>query len=107
MGSNTGSIDGNPNGVAVGRRNAALRRPWTDEARTEQRERCLLNKPWKASNGPRTPQGKAKVAANGRGRKPNPGSARQLQMQLAGPSTLLGMMQAMRREMAGAVRDRG
>lgn len=37
---------------------------WTVEARQQQRERILALKPWVRSTGPRTPEGKAKVALN-------------------------------------------
>jgi hypothetical protein len=33
---------------------------------------ALRNRPWEHSTGPRTPEGKAKAAANGRARKPTP-----------------------------------
>ena len=94
----------NPKRVAAGRRNAALRRPWTDEARQRQRERCLVTKPWKASTGPRTHQGKSRVAANGIRHKPDPESVRQLQKQLAGQYGFLGMMQTMRRQLMAGMR---
>jgi hypothetical protein len=37
---------------------------WTDERRAKQREAIHRWKPWLKSTGPRTPEGKAVVAAN-------------------------------------------
>ncbi|NCT41259.1 MAG: hypothetical protein GW778_06330 [Alphaproteobacteria bacterium] len=37
---------------------------WTPERREAQRQRCLKNKPWAQSTGPKTSAGKARVAMN-------------------------------------------
>lgn len=39
---------------------------WTDERRAKQCEAIQRWKPWEKSTGPKTPQGKLVVAANGR-----------------------------------------
>jgi hypothetical protein len=38
--------------------------PWTDERRQRQREVINKHKPWTKSTGPKTKEGKAKVARN-------------------------------------------
>jgi hypothetical protein len=45
------------------------KRNLTPEGRKRLRENALKYKPWQHSTGPRTPEGKAKVAENGRYRQ--------------------------------------
>ena len=39
-------------------------RYWTNEERARQAEICRQNRPWEASSGPRTPEGKARSSRN-------------------------------------------
>ncbi len=73
----------NPPRVAAGRRNSALRGPLTDEGRERLREAALRNRPWERSTGPRTPEGKAKAALNGKARQIGPLSVRELRAELS------------------------
>ena len=41
-----------------------MSRGWTEERKQRQRERVLAWRPWEKSTGPRTVDGKAKVARN-------------------------------------------
>lgn len=58
----------NPKRVAAGRSNRALRPPLSKLSRQKLRDAALANKPWKHSTGPRTVDGKQRVARNGRNR---------------------------------------
>ena len=54
----------NPRRVAAGRRNAAMRLPWTAEQKAAARGRIYKTKPWQHATGPRTAEGKAKASRN-------------------------------------------
>src|SRR5580700_3390084 len=56
----------NPRRAAAGRLNRMKRRGLTDEGRQRLRAAALLNKPWLFSSGPKTPEGKQRVALNGK-----------------------------------------
>lgn len=58
--------DPNPKRVAAGRLNRAKRGPLTGEGRERLRVAALISKPWLCATGPRTVEGKAASAANGR-----------------------------------------
>ena len=58
-----------PRRVAAGRRNRALSRGLTQEGRDQLRLVAMRNRPWLSSTGPRSPQGKQRVAANGKQRQ--------------------------------------
>ena len=73
----------NPKRVAAGRLNRAKRKGLTPEGRERVRQAALKNQPWRFSTGPRTPEGKAKVAQNGRKRQQGAVSVRQLRAQVA------------------------
>lgn len=55
--------------AAVARLNRMKRKGVTEEGRRKLREAALKYRPWQYSTGPRTPEGKAKVAENGRYRQ--------------------------------------
>ena len=92
----------NPRRVAAGRRNRAKSQGVTPEGRERLREAALRNRPWLHSTGPRTPEGKAKVAANGKARQKGPRSARQIRAELGEMRGLLREMRETRRVLAGA-----
>ena len=73
----------NPRRVAAGRRNWLKRGPRTPAGRERLRQSTLKNKPWLWSTDPRTPEGKAKVAANGRKHQKGEKSVRQLRASVA------------------------
>ena len=54
----------NPRRVAAGKRNRAKRPPLSDDARLRLREAAHDHRPWLASTGPRTAEGKARSATN-------------------------------------------
>ena len=96
----------NPRRVAAGRRNRQLRKGLTPEGRERLRQAALANRPWESSTGPRTPEGKAKVALNGKKGQKGPVSVRQLRAHLAGLRGLLADMRA-NREMVDAASSQG
>jgi hypothetical protein len=55
-----------PRRVAAGRENRKGRGPLSDEARERVRAKIQQTKPWLWATGPRTPEGKTRVADNGR-----------------------------------------
>lgn len=73
----------NPKRVAAGRLNWLKRKGLTPEGRSRLRLFALANRPWQHSTGPRSVEGKARSAANGRTRQVGPYSRRQFQAQLA------------------------
>lgn len=68
----------NPKRVAAGKRNRRLRKGLTAEGREKLRQAAWKSKPWTHATGPRTPQGKAKVAKNGAWRQAGEPSLRAL-----------------------------
>jgi hypothetical protein len=70
------------------------------KARERLRQAALKNKPWLLSTGPRTPQGKAKVAQNGRVRQLGSISVRQMHAEI---KQLRGLVDEMRRSQQYAV----
>ena len=90
----------NPKRVAAGRLNRSKRKGLTPQGRERLRQAALANRPWEFSTGPRTPEGKARVALNGKARQKGPVSVRQLRAQLA---DLRGLVNEMRegRKLAG------
>ena len=56
----------NPKRVSAGRLNQLKRKGFTPEGLQRLRESTLRNKPWQYSTGPKTPEGKARSAQNGR-----------------------------------------
>ena len=59
----------NPRRVAAGRLNRQKRRGFTQEGLEAIRQAAARNQPWRFSTGPRSPEGKAQVAQNGRRRQ--------------------------------------
>jgi len=54
------------------------RRGLSPEGREKLRQAAVANRPWEHSTGPRTPEGKARSAANGKVRQKGPYSTREL-----------------------------
>src|SRR4051812_40718064 len=91
----------NPKRVLAGRRNVLKRKGLTADGLARLRAAALANEPWKSSTGPRTPEGKARAADNGRSRQAGPHSIRQLRAELAEVHAVIGRMQALRGRLAG------
>ena len=72
----------NPKRVAAGRRNRAKRKGLTLEGRERLRQSALKHRPWQHSTGPRTAEGKAKVALNAKKRQVEEVSVRGLRREL-------------------------
>jgi hypothetical protein len=68
----------NPKRVAAGRENRKKRRGLTPDGRQRIRESTLANQPWQHSTGPKTMQGKARSARNGKVRQQGAMSIREL-----------------------------
>lgn len=83
----------NPKRVAAGRRNWAKRNGLTPDGRERLRRAALANRPWSRSTGPRTAEGKAKAAANGKKRRLGLLSVREIKADLR-------KLRAMLRDMA-------
>jgi hypothetical protein len=83
--------------VAAGKRNRLKQGPLTPEGRERLRQAALLNRPWLSSTGPKTPQGKAQAAANGKARQRGAVSEREVIASLTEEHRLAGDMAAARR----------
>jgi len=84
-----------------------LRGPLTAKGRERLRQSAMKNRPWTFSTGPKTPQGKARAAANGRGKQRGDTSIRQVRAELADVRSLIQEMAAGRRLLASTVDDNG
>lgn len=81
LGSNQYAIP-NPKRVAAGRLNWSKRNGLASEGRERLRRAAHANRPWQYATGPRTAEGKAKAAANGRTRQLGMVSLRELKADL-------------------------
>ena len=70
---------------------------FSPEDRQRRREVALKYRPWQYATGPRTPEGKARVAENGRYAQKDVVSRRQREKAVADAHTLLAQMAAVRR----------
>ena len=91
----------NPKRVAAGKLNRMKRKGLTPEGRERLRQAALRHQPWRFSTGPRSPEGKARVALNGRTGQKGPVSVRQLRAQLSELRLLVREMRESR-QLAGA-----
>jgi hypothetical protein len=92
----------NPRRVAAGKQNGGMRRPWSDEERQRQRDRCLERQPWKQSTGPRTDEGKAISSLNGYANLPVPKSMKQASGEVTDVDGLIKQIEALRRALSSA-----
>ena len=86
----------NPARSAAGRANRAKRRGLTADGRERLRAAALANRPWMHSTGPKSPEGKARVAQNGKRRQLGVLSVRELRAELAEMRSLLNAMRGAR-----------
>ena len=91
----------NPKRVAAGKRNVLKRKGLTREGLERLRAAALANKPWLHSTGPRTAEGKARAAANGKRAQKGEKSVRERRAELAGFMGLAREMAAARNSLAG------
>src|SRR5437763_784138 len=97
----------NPRKVEAGRKNRALRRGLTDAGRDRLRQAALAGRPWESATGPKTPEGKAKSAANGKVRQVGPKSVREARSELADVRGLIAQMQTAREAVLGLLAKAG
>src|SRR5215470_11303114 len=90
----------NPRRVAAGKLNRRKRGPLTPEGRERLRQAALTNRPWLASTGPRTAEGKARAARNGKARQKGQQSVREVRRSLAEVVGLVNDLAAGRRFVA-------
>jgi len=91
------SLCANPLRVVAGRRNREKRLGLSDAGRERLRRAALGGRPWEHSTGPRTAEGKARSAANGKLRQEGPRSVRERRADAAEFRTLIGIMRAGRK----------
>jgi hypothetical protein len=68
--------------VEAGRRNVQKRQGFTEEGLARLRAAALAHQPWRFSTGPRSLEGKARAASNGRIRQKGERSVRELKAAL-------------------------
>ena len=81
--------------------NRSKRRGLSVDGRERLREAALANQPWKSSTGPKSIEGKAASAANGKVRQKGLQSVRELRAELAEVHAIIGQLQAMRGRLSG------
>jgi hypothetical protein len=89
-----------PRRSEINRRNRQHWRGMSPEGKARVRAAVLLHRPFERSTGPRTPEGKARSARNGRVGREGP-SVRELRAELAGILTLMNQMAVTRRSLLG------
>src|SRR5262245_8611351 len=90
----------NPRRVAAGRLNRRKCGPLSPAGRERLRQAALANRPWLASTGPRTPEGKSRAARNGKRRQKGGQSVREVRRSLAEVVGLVNDMAAGRKLVA-------
>jgi hypothetical protein len=73
----------NPRRVAAGKINGPKRDPLCDASLARLRAAALANRPWRFATGPKTVEGRARAASNGRRRHIGPLSVRQARAEIA------------------------
>ncbi len=89
-----------PRRVAAGRLNRQKRGPLTPEGRERLRQAAREHQPWLVSTGPRSAEGKARAAANGKVRQRGELSIREVRALVAAEVGLVSDMVAARRLVA-------
>lgn len=84
----------NPNRVAAGQRNRQKWTGFTPAGLERLRSTARVNQPWRTSTGPKSSVGKARSAANGKGRQKGLWSVRQLRTEIAACRQLERLLQA-------------
>ncbi|MGP0066078.1 MAG: hypothetical protein ACLQGP_21065 [Isosphaeraceae bacterium] len=72
---------------------------WSPDGLERIRASTLATRPWELACGPRTAEGKARSARNGRARQKGEKSARELRAEIAGVFSFIGEMAAARRSL--------
>lgn len=90
----------NPRRVAAGRLNRLKRGPLTPDGRKRLRVAALADKPWLAATGPRSPEGKARSARNGKLRQKGDLSVRDLRRSVADVTDIIAEMLRARKLLA-------
>ena len=72
---------------------------WSPDGLERLRASAMATRPWELTCGPRTAEGKARSARNGRARQKGEKSVRELRAELAGVFSLIHSMDATRRTM--------
>jgi hypothetical protein len=85
-----------PKRVAAGRLNWSKRKVFTPDGLERLRQAALENRPWRFSTGPRTAEGKARAAGNGKRCQKGPLSVAAIKAELASYRALLEQMQECR-----------
>lgn len=86
----------NPRRVQAGKRNRMKRGELTPEGRERLRQSAIASQPWRFSTGPRSAEGKARVAQNGKCRQKGPRSVREIRATMAELRTMMSEMQVAR-----------
>jgi len=87
--------------VEANRRNRRKRKGLSPAGREKLRQTALKHQPWRFSTGPRTAEGKAKVALNGKRCQKDAKSVREIQTELGESNALLAAMAASRQAVIG------
>ena len=90
----------NPRRVAAGRINQTKSKGLTPAGLERLRQAALANRPWELSTGPRTPEGKARSAANHHKRAPAKSSDATREV-LSSTTDLLASLADLRRSISG------
>lgn len=93
----------NPRRVLAGKLNFRKRRGLTEEGRLRLQEATRFHEPWLDSTGPRSVEGKAKVALNGRKTKRGYTGVREVQREISAVRAMICEMQVARAEVIGAL----
>ena len=75
----------------------------TAAGREKLRQTALKHQPWRFSTGPRTPEGKAKVAMNGKRQQRNELSVREMRRELSDAGSTLERLAAARQRALDAI----
>src|ERR1700679_1015965 len=89
----------NPRPAAAGKLNQLKSKGLTESGRQRLREAALCVKPWLKATGPRTPEGKARAARNGRARTKGQYSENERRQMAQDALELMALMAVTRREL--------
>ena len=90
-----------PSRVRAGSANRAHWKGFTPAGLERLRETARRNAPWRFSTGPRTAEGKARAALNGRLRQKGRLSVRQVRAEVADVGGIISMMGELRQSLRG------